>query len=115
MHSVMRFLAKLKNWFSFKLTHYYLIHLLLLLSFGWMAMGGVGLLVAFWVVLLWFSAWQRPMRPEFFFLAGFGLLAAARFLPSGLWDNVFWLFGFLLVAASPLIDFISPMFRNGSQ
>jgi hypothetical protein len=109
----MRILNKLKSWVSFRLTHFYLIHLLLLLLFGWMAMGGVGLLVAFWVVLLWFSAWQRPMRPEFFFIAGFGLLAAARFLPSGMWDNVFWLFGFLLVAASPLIDFISPTFRNG--
>jgi hypothetical protein len=85
----MRILNKLKSWFSFRLTHFYLIHLLLLLLFGWMAMGGVGLLVAFWVV------------------------AAARFLPSGMWDNVFWLFGFLLVAASPLIDFISPTFRNG--
>jgi hypothetical protein len=109
----MKFLSKLKSWFSFRLTHYYLIHFALLLSFGWMAMGGVGLLVAFWVVLLWFSAWQRPMRPEFFLLAGFGLLAAARFLPSGMWDNIFWLFGFLLIAASPLIDFISPTFRNG--
>jgi len=30
-----------------------------------------------------------------------------------MWDNIFWLFGFLLIAASPLIDFISPTFRNG--
>ena len=103
---------KLKRWFSFRLTHYYLIHLLLLLSFAWMAMGWVGLLIAFWVVLLWFSAWQRPMRPEFFCIAAFGLLAAARMLPSGLWDNVPWFLGFLLVAASPLIDFIFPTFRN---
>mgnify|MGYP000235021571 CR=1 FL=1 len=54
------------SWFSFRLTYYYLIHLVLLILFAWMAMGVVGLVMAFWVVLLWFSAWQRPMRPEFF-------------------------------------------------
>lgn len=104
--------TKARSLFSFRLRYYYLIHLLLLVTFGWMAMGTVGLMIAFWVVLLWFSAWQRPLRPEFFLIAAFGLMAAATMLPAAMWDNLPWLFGFLLIAASPLIDFVIPMFRR---
>lgn len=107
----MNLLAKLRNLLSFKLTYYYLIHLFLLILFGWMAMGVVGLMIAFWVVVLWFSAWQRPLRAEFFLVAAIGLLAAATMLPSELWDNLPWLWGFLITASSPLLDFIFPMFR----
>jgi hypothetical protein len=112
MKTLNNLLKLVVSWFSFRLTYYYLIHLVLLILFAWMAMGVVGLVMAFWVVVLWFSAWQRPMRPEFFLMAAFGLLSAALLLPPGLWDNVPWLFGFLLVAGSPLIDFISPTFRD---
>ena len=102
---------RLQDWFSFRISYYYLVHLMLLIGFGWMAMGVVGLTIAFWVVLLWYSAWQRPFRPEFFFIAGLGLIAAAGMLPGTAWDNVWWFLGFLVVAASPLIDFIIPIFR----
>jgi hypothetical protein len=112
MKPLTKLLQLIQSWFSFRLTNYYLIHLALLVSFAWMAMGFVGIVMAFWIVLLWFSAWQRPMRPEFFLIAAFGLLSAILLLPPGLWDNVPWLFGFLLVAASPLIDFIFPTFRD---
>jgi len=103
---------RLQDWFSFRISYYYLVHLILLIGFGWMAMGVVGLTIAFWVVLLWYSAWQRPFRPEFFFIAGLGLLAAAGMLPDNAWDNVWWFLAFLVVAASPLIDFIIPIFRT---
>jgi hypothetical protein len=39
-------------------------------------------------------------------------LAAATMLPSELWDNLPWLWGFLLTAGSPLLDFVVPMFRT---
>lgn len=103
--------VRIQDWFSFRISSYYLIHLMLLIGFGWMAMGVVGLAIAFWVVLLWYSAWQRPFRPEFFFIAGLGLLAAAGLLPEKAWDNAWWFMGFLVVAGSPLIDFIIPIFR----
>lgn len=77
-----------------------------------MAMGFVGCMIAFWVVLLWYSAWQRPYHPEFFVIAGLGLLAAASMLPENMWNNLWWLWGFLIVAASPLIDFVIPVFRS---
>lgn len=105
-------LLRVQNLFSFRISYYYLIHLLLLIGFGWMAMGVVGLTIAFWVVLLWYSAWQRPYRPEFFFLAGLGLLAAAAMLPESVWSNLWWFLGFLIVAGSPLIDFVVPIFRS---
>ncbi|MFN9715270.1 MAG: hypothetical protein ACK57G_15890 [Planctomycetota bacterium] len=104
-------LKRFRDWFSFRISYYYIIHLLLLIGFGWMAMGLVGLTIACWVVLLWYSAWQRPFHPEFFFIAGLGLLAAAPMLPERAWDNVWWFLGFLVVAGSPLIDFIIPIFR----
>ncbi len=102
----------LEPFLSFRISYYYLIHLALLLVFGWMAMGFAGLTIAFWIVLLWYSAWQRPYRPEFFVIAAIGLLAAAGMLPATLWDNVWWLWGFLIIAASPLIDFLFPFFRR---
>lgn len=105
-------LPRIQEWVSFRISYYYLIHLMLLIGFGWMAMGVVGLTIAFWVVLLWYSAWQRPFHPEFFVIAGFGLIAAAAMLPERVWDNLWWFLGFLIVAASPLIDFIIPVFRT---
>jgi hypothetical protein len=102
---------RLKEWYSFRISYYYIIHLILLIGFGWIAMGFVGLTIAFWIVLLWYSAWQRPFHPEFFFIAGLGLLAAATMLPEDAWNNAWWFIGFLVVAASPLIDFIIPIFR----
>ncbi|MFO0011964.1 MAG: hypothetical protein ACK553_04410 [Planctomycetota bacterium] len=105
-------IPKMQDWLSFRISYYYLIHLVLLIGFGWMAMGVVGVTIAFWVVLLWYSAWQRPFHPEFFVIAGLGLLAAAAMLPERVWDNVWWFVGFLIVAASPLIDFIVPIFRS---
>ncbi|MEI8214132.1 MAG: hypothetical protein WCI02_18440 [Planctomycetota bacterium] len=107
-------IAKYRSLISFRITFYFLIHLVLLATFGWMAMGRVGLVIAFWVVLLWFSAWQRPLRLEFFFIAAIGIISAATMLPPALWDNIPWLFGFLLIAASPLIDFFIPMFRGNN-
>jgi hypothetical protein len=107
-------LSKLRSLISFRITIYFLIHLALLMTFGWMAMGWVGLVVAFWVVLLWFSAWQRPLRLEFFVIAAIGLMSAATMLPAALWDNLAWLFGFLLIAASPLVDFVLPVFRRST-
>ncbi|MCU0706967.1 MAG: hypothetical protein MUF23_01610 [Pirellula sp.] len=105
-------LPRIQDWFSFRISYYYLIHLILLVVFGWMAMGFVGCVIAFWVVLLWYSAWQRPYHPEFFVIAGLGLLAAASMLPENMWSNLWWLWGFLIVAASPLIDFVFPVFRS---
>jgi hypothetical protein len=105
-------IPSIQEWFSFRISYYYLIHLMLLMGFGWMAMGGVGLTIAFWVVLLWYSAWQRPFHPEFFVIAGLGLIAAAGMLPERVWDNLWWFVGFLVVAASPLVDFILPVFRS---
>jgi hypothetical protein len=105
-------LPKRKDIVSFQISYYYIVHLVLLVGFGWMAMGLAGLTIAFWVVLLWYSAWQRPLHIEFLMIAGLGLLAAASLLPTAIWDNIWWLWAFLIVATSPLIDFVSPVFRK---
>jgi hypothetical protein len=54
------------------------------------------------------------LRLEFFVIAAIGLMSAATMLPAALWDNLAWLFGFLLIAASPLVDFVLPVFRRST-
>ncbi len=108
----MTFWSSVKKQLSFRLIFYYSVLAVLLALFGWMAMGTVGLIIAFWVTLLWGSVWQRPYRVEFIVISGIGLLSAAAMLPKSYWDNLPWMWAFLLIAISPLIDFVFPIFHG---
>jgi len=97
-----------------KIKIYYLILALLLAMCGWFAMGFVGIILAFWTMLLWFSVWQRPYRVELFLIAGLGLLGAVAILPENHWrdSNVSFLLSFMIVAFSPLVDLCWAMIRK---
>ena len=77
-------------------------------------MGTVGLLLAFWTLLLWYSVWQRPYRFEMFFIAAFGLLGAVVILPEDQWleANQVFLLAFMAIAMSPIIDLLIRLFRS---
>jgi hypothetical protein len=102
--------------FGMKLpTHrpYYIVLALLLALFGYLAMGIVGCVLAFWTLLLWFSVWQRPYRFEMFLIASLGLIGAVAILPEKQWteSNVYFFVAFIVVAGSPIIDLLVLMFR----
>lgn len=48
---------------------------------GYVAWGYVGLLLAFWVGLFWFSIVHKPRRHELTLISGLGLIGAFAFLP----------------------------------
>jgi|GEM_PF-1011274 len=84
---------------------FYLTLAVLLGCFGWLAMELPGLVLAFWVVVLWFAVLQRPQRVEMSLIAGLGLIGAAAFLPQNHWfeSNRFYVSGFLAVAGTPVV------------
>lgn len=96
-----------------KIKLYYVVLAGLLASFGYLAMGVVGAILAFWTLLLWFSVWQRPIRLEMFLIAGLGLMGAVAILPEKQWteSNIYFLLAFIVVAGSPIFDMIALMFR----
>ena len=93
---------------------YYIVLACLLALFGYLAMGMVGAILAFWNLLLWYSVWQRPYRFELFLIAGLGLLGAVAILPEKQWteSNIYFLMAFLVVAASPIFDLVALLFRR---
>lgn len=95
-------------------TLYHAVLATLLVSFGLLASGLVGLILAFWIMLLWFSVWQRPYRLEMMLLAALGLLGAALILPEKHWSdcNLYFMFAFGIVAASPILDLMVALFRR---
>lgn len=97
-----------------KIRPYYWVLAGLLALFGWLGMGTVGVLLAFWTLLLWYSVWQRPYRFEMFFIAALGLLGAVVILPEDQWlgANMVFLLGFMAIAMSPIIDLFIRLFRS---
>lgn len=97
-----------------KIRPYYWVLAILLAVFGWIGMGTVGLLLAFWTLLLWYSVWQRPYRFEMFFIAALGLLGAVVILPEDQWleANQVFLLAFMAIAMSPIIDLLIRLFRS---
>ena len=77
-------------------------------------MGTVGLLLAFWMLLLWFSVWQRPYRFEMFLIAALGLLGAVVILPEEQWleSNKISLLAFMAISISPVVDLFIRLFRS---
>ncbi len=103
-----------------RLSHirpYYWVLACLLALFGWLGMNTVGLLLAFWTLLLWYSVWQRPYRFEMFFIAALGLLGAVVILPEEQWlaANMIFLLAFMAIAMSPIIDLFIRLFRSTSD
>lgn len=94
-----------------KVSYWFWVLAAMLVLFGWLAMGQIGLVLAFWVLLLWYAAWQRPYRFELMFIAGLGLLGAVVLLPPDVWARPLWDFAFLTVAALPVIDWFFPWLR----
>ena len=80
-------------------------------------MATVGLLLAFWTLLLWYSVWQRPYRFEMFLIAALGLLGAVIILPENQWQNANQLFmlGFMAIAMSPIVDLFIRLFRSSDS
>jgi hypothetical protein len=97
-----------------KIKPYYWVLACLLALSGWIGMGIVGLLLAFWTLLLWYSVWQRPYRFEMFFLAALGLVGAVIILPEEQWldANKVFLLAFMAIAMSPIIDLFIRLFRS---
>ena len=93
---------------------YYWVLACLLGFFGWIAMSTVGLLLAFWTLLLWYSVWQRPYRFEMFLIAALGLLGAVVILPEKQWMDAYppFILGFMAIAMSPIIDLFIRLFRS---
>jgi hypothetical protein len=52
---------------------------------GYLCWGLVGLLLAFWIGLLWFSLVHQPRRHELTLISGLGLIGAFAFLPNAIW------------------------------
>ncbi len=95
-----------------KVSYWFWVLAALLVTFGTLALGPIGLVLAFWVLLLWYSAWQRPYRFELMLISGLGLLGAIFMLPTESWaDRYRWAFAFLIVAALPVIDWFIPWLR----
>ena len=80
-------------------------------------MASVGLLLAFWTLLLWYSVWQRPYRFEMFLIAALGLLGAVIILPENQWQNANQVFmlGFMAIAMSPIVDLFIRLFRSSDS
>ncbi len=97
-----------------KIRPYYWVLAVLLALSGWLGMGTVGLLLAFWTLLLWYSVWQRPYRFEMFLIAALGLLGAAVILPEDQWldANPVYRLAFVAIAMSPIIDLLIRLFRS---
>ena len=93
---------------------YYWVLAYLLGLFGWIGMSTVGLLLAFWTLLLWYSVWQRPYRFEMFLIAALGLLGAVVILPDKQWQdaNQMFMLGFMAIAMSPIVDLFIRLFRS---
>ena len=110
---VTRFIRRVRDRLS-KIRPYYWVLAGLLALFGWIGMGTVGLLLAFWTLLLWYSVWQRPYRFEMFFIAALGLLGAVVILPEDQWlaANMVFLLAFIAIAMSPIIDLFIRLFRS---
>lgn len=108
-HSVWKRLSKIRP--------YYWGLACLLAIFGWLGIGTVGVLLAFWTLLLWYSVWQRPYRFEMFLIAALGLLGAVVILPEDQWiaANHIFLLGFMAIAMSPLIDLFIRLFLSTGE
>ena len=93
---------------------YYWVLASLLAVSGWIGMGTVGLLLAFWTLLLWYSVWQRPYRFEMFLIAALGILGAGVILPESQWlaANQWFLLAFMAIAVSPIVDLFIRLFRS---
>ena len=102
---------------SSKVRPYYWVLACLLALFGWIGMGKVGLLLAFWTLLLWYSVWQRPYRFEMFLIAALGILGAGVIVPEDQWiaANQVFLLAFVAIAMSPLIDLFIRLFRSAGD
>lgn len=100
-----------------KVRPYYWVLAGLLALFGWLGMGTVGLLLAFWTLLLWYSVWQRPYRFEMFLIAALGILGASVILPADQWiaANQAFLLAFVAIAMSPIIDLFIRLFRSADD
>ncbi len=109
----LRLLFRIRDRLSKIRPYYWLLACLLAVS-GWFGMGTVGLLLAFWMLLLWFSVWQRPYRFEMFLIAAMGLLGAVVILPEEQWlaSNKVWLLAFMAISISPLIDLFIRLFGS---
>ena|GEM_PF-2928150 len=97
-----------------KIRPYYWVLAGLLSGSGWLGMGMVGLLLAFWTLLLWYSVWQRPYRFEMFLIAALGLLGAVVILPENQWldANPVFMLGFMAIAMSPIVDLLIRLFQS---
>ena len=93
---------------------YYWVLACLLAACGWIAMSTVGLLLAFWMLLLWYSVWQRPYRFEMFLIAALGLIGAVVILPEEQWlaSNKIFLLAFMAISISPVVDLFIRLFRS---
>ena len=87
-----------------KVRPYYWVLACLLAMFGWIGIGTVGLLLAFWTLLLWYSVWQRPYRFEMFLIAALGILGAGVIVPEDQWIAANQVF---------LLAFVGRGFRRG--
>lgn len=110
---ILRFLIRVRDRLSSIRPYYWLLACLLAVS-GWFGMGTVGLLLAFWMLLLWFSVWQRPYRFEMFLIAALGLLGAVVILPEEQWleSNKISLLAFMAISISPVVDLFIRLFRS---
>jgi len=83
-----------------------------ILSLGYLCWGLVGLLLAFWIGLLWFSLVHQPRRHELTLISGLGLIGAFVFLPNAIWMKPHLVLAtcFIGVAISPAVYvFFRPM------
>lgn len=79
---------------------------------GYLCWGLVGLLIAFWIGLLWFSLVHQPRRHELTLISGLGLIGAFAFLPNAIWMKPHLVLAtcFIGVAISPAVYvFVRPM------
>jgi len=97
-----------------KIKPYYWLLACLLALFGWLGMATVGVLLAFWTLLLWYSVWQRPYRFEMFLIAALGLVGAVVILPEDQWldANQVFLLAFMAIAMSPIFDLFIRLFQS---
>ncbi len=113
---ILRLILRFRDQLARIRPYYWLLAVLLAIS-GWFGMGTIGLLLAFWMVLLWYSVWQRPYRFEMFLIAALGLLGAVVILPEEQWlaSNKISLLAFMAISMSPIIDLCIRLFRGNNE
>ena len=80
---------------------------LLLILFGYIGCGFGGIVLGFWVMMLWYSVRRIPRRWELLFLSIIGIIGGLILMPRESWRSgfigIFFSVLFVLTALSPLL------------